>query len=102
MFRGEKQSDNFYFAEKITMAVMINTLESKIVTILRQAAAHLNHARFPEMSKRIDEIAGAVSTPCVVAVVGRMKSGKSSFLNALLREDLAKVGVAFPQTMYQP
>lgn len=31
--------------------------------------------------------------PCVLAVAGRVSSGKSSFLNALLGKDLAKVGV---------
>ena len=31
--------------------------------------------------------------PCVVAVVGRVKAGKSTFVNALLGQDLAKVGV---------
>src|SRR5919107_5089301 len=33
-----------------------------------------------------------VHEPCVVAVVGRVKVGKSTFVNALLRQDLAKVG----------
>jgi GTPase Era involved in 16S rRNA processing len=40
----------------------------------------------------MDQLAGKISQPCVVAIVGRMKTGKSSFLNALLKEDLAKVG----------
>ena len=30
--------------------------------------------------------------PCVLAIAGRVKAGKSSFLNALLGENLAKVG----------
>lgn len=33
-----------------------------------------------------------VEQPCVVAVVGRVKAGKSSFINALLGDDLATVG----------
>ncbi|WP_295455624.1 Hsp70 family protein [uncultured Thiodictyon sp.] len=39
-------------------------------------------------------LAGKVYAPCVVAVVGRVKAGKSTFINALLgaREDLATVG----------
>ena len=38
-------------------------------------------------------LAEQVDQPCVVAVVGRMKAGKSTFVNALLGQDLAKVGV---------
>ncbi|MDO4571710.1 MAG: dynamin family protein, partial [Planctomycetia bacterium] len=38
------------------------------------------------MRKRLDE-------PCVLAVAGRVKAGKSSFLNAFLGQDLALVGV---------
>jgi len=33
-----------------------------------------------------------VEQPCVLAIAGRVKAGKSSFLNALLGKDLAKVG----------
>lgn len=32
--------------------------------------------------------------PCVLAIGGRVKAGKSSFLNALLGRDLAKVGIS--------
>jgi len=37
-------------------------------------------------------LAGKVEQPCVVAVVGKVKAGKSSFINALLGADLAAVG----------
>src|ERR687890_1995160 len=40
----------------------------------------------------MEELSKQVYLPCVVAVVGRVKAGKSTFVNALLREDLAKVG----------
>ncbi len=40
----------------------------------------------------MERLAGEVDQPCVVAVVGRVKAGKSSFINALLGEDLAAVG----------
>jgi GTPase Era involved in 16S rRNA processing len=33
-----------------------------------------------------------VEQPCVLAVAGRVKAGKSSFINAILGKDLAKVG----------
>lgn len=40
----------------------------------------------------IEKIEQKLSQPCVLAIAGRVKAGKSSFLNALLGEDLAKVG----------
>jgi len=40
----------------------------------------------------MEELEKQVYQPCVVAVVGRVKVGKSTFVNALLGEDLAKVG----------
>ncbi len=45
-----------------------------------------------ELAERMEELAKQVYQPCVVAVVGRVKVGKSTFVNALLGEDLAKVG----------
>jgi hypothetical protein len=40
----------------------------------------------------MEELTKQVRQPCVVAVVGRVKVGKSTFVNALLGGDLAKVG----------
>lgn len=51
--------------------------------------------QIPEMSNwlpRISEMEARLSRPCVLAVAGRVKAGKSSFLNALLGVNLAKVG----------
>jgi molecular chaperone DnaK (HSP70) len=45
-----------------------------------------------EEAARFEEMANGIYEPCVVAVVGRVKAGKSTFVNALLGEDLAKVG----------
>ena len=67
-------------------------LQVRLGELLRSAATQLNQARLPKLSGEMDQLAGKISTPCVVAIVGRMKTGKSSFLNALLKEDLAKVG----------
>ena len=41
---------------------------------------------------RIDSLRSAIDEPCVLAVTGRVKEGKSSFLNALLGKNLARVG----------
>ncbi len=41
---------------------------------------------------RLQNLKSQVDQPCVLAIAGRVKAGKSSFLNALLGKDLAKVG----------
>ena len=68
--------------------------ENDLVSILEQGAAILREAGVPaQLAKELDCLAGQVNKPCVLAVVGRMKAGKSTFINALLGEDVAKVGV---------
>lgn len=46
-----------------------------------------------ELRQHFESLAEQVWQPCVVAVVGRMKTGKSTLLNALLGVNLARVGV---------
>lgn len=41
---------------------------------------------------RLQNLKSQVDQPCVLAIAGRVKAGKSSFLNAILGKDLAKVG----------
>ena len=68
-------------------------MQEKLATILHQAARRLQEGGLPaKLAERMDELAKQVYQPCVVAVVGRVKVGKSTFVNALLGEDLAKVG----------
>jgi replication fork clamp-binding protein CrfC len=67
--------------------------EESLVEILHRAAERLREAGLPvELAERMERLAKRVRQPCVVAVVGRVKVGKSTFVNALLGEDLAKVG----------
>ena len=69
-------------------------LPLKLRTYLSEAADRLHDSRLPkELAEVMDRLSTQVDHPCVVAVVGRMKAGKSTFINALLGEDLAKVGV---------
>jgi len=71
----------------------MNELQEKLAAILRWAAEQLREAGLPvELADRMEGLAKQVYQPCVVAVVGRVKVGKSTFVNALLRQDLAKVG----------
>ena len=68
-------------------------VQEQLATILHQAARRLQEGGLPaKLAERMEELARQVYQPCVVAVVGRVKVGKSTFVNALLGEDLAKVG----------
>ena len=60
-----------------------------------EAAAETLRARgfSPTYAHRLELLAAQLSEPCVLAIVGRAKAGKSTFVNTLLGEDLAKVGV---------
>jgi hypothetical protein len=70
------------------------TQPNELVRLLEQGAASLRDARLPgELAGRLEHLAAKVEQPCVLAVVGRMKAGKSTFINALLGQDVAKVGV---------
>ncbi len=63
-----------------------------LVHLLERGATSLREARLPgELAARLEQLAAKVEQPCVLAVVGRMKAGKSTFINALLGQDVAKV-----------
>jgi hypothetical protein len=66
-----------------------DTLEATLAT----AADKLDTAEFPrEMASGLRRLAQQVREPFVLAVVGMVKAGKSSLVNTLLGDDLAKVG----------
>lgn len=71
----------------------MTTTTDKILDVLERAAAELGSLSLPtDIPMQFQRLAAQVGEPCVVAVVGRVKAGKSTFVNALLGEDLAKVG----------
>jgi hypothetical protein len=68
-------------------------IQQKTADTLRQVASRLRETALPgELSFEMEKLAGGIDLPCVIAVVGRVKAGKSTFINALLGEDLARVG----------
>src|SRR5688572_6587238 len=72
----------------------MSELRESLRTFLHQASEKMRAAgASSDLSAQMARLAEEVDQPCVVAVVGRMKAGKSTFINALLGEDLAKVGV---------
>ncbi len=75
----------------------MSAIQESVVQVLEQSAARLRLRGLPgAVADELAALAGKVYEPCVVAVVGRVKAGKSTFINALLgaREDLATVGTA--------
>ncbi len=73
----------------------MSAIQDEIVRALESSAERLRLPGLPAtLADVLQTLAGKVYEPCVVAVVGRVKAGKSTFINALLgaREDLATVG----------
>jgi hypothetical protein len=68
-------------------------IQEKLVTTLNWASEQLHEAGLPnELAAEMERLAGQVHQRCVAAVVGQVKVGKSTFVNALLGGNLAKVG----------
>ena len=71
---------------------MADDLRTRLANLLTRAAEQLRVARLPnEFAIKMESLAVRVFHPCTIAVVGRMKAGKSTFINALLKEDVAVV-----------
>ncbi len=72
---------------------MNNPQKEQLVQTLERGATRLRQTGLPaELLSALERLAGQVDLPCVLAVVGRMKAGKSTFVNALLGDDVARVG----------
>jgi hypothetical protein len=68
-------------------------IQHRLSVALRESAEKLAASGLPhDLVAQMEQLAEEVRQPCTVAVVGRVNSGKSSFINALLGQDLAKVG----------
>lgn len=70
----------------------MDSLQLQLVNALYRSAQRLRSANLPELAAQLEHLAEEVRQPCVVAIVGPVKAGKSTFVNALLGDDLAKVG----------
>lgn len=68
-------------------------LQKSIEAFLNKAIDQLHSSKFAEEEATyLRRLTEQVYQPCVVAVVGQVKAGKSTFINAFLGKDLAKVG----------
>jgi len=73
---------------------MTRNMRNDIAEIIRQSTVKLREARLPgDLADQMEQLGTQLADPCVLAVVGRTKAGKSTFINALLKDDLAKVGI---------
>lgn len=70
----------------------MSDVRETLAEILRLAARRLREVSLIDLAERMEGLSRQVHQPCVIAVAGRVKAGKSTFVNALLGEDLAKVG----------
>jgi hypothetical protein len=61
-------------------------LTTRVAAIARDAAAH---ASTPESAAALGEVAARLSGPMRLAIVGKVKAGKSTLLNAIIGEELA-------------
>lgn len=67
--------------------------QQSLQRVLGEAAVRLRAARFPNaICGLMSELGRQVGEPCVLAVVGKVKAGKSSLINNLLGTDLAAIG----------
>jgi GTPase Era involved in 16S rRNA processing len=61
---------------------------------LTQVAASLSKTPWAqEIETTISQMKTALEKPCVIAVCGEARSGKSTFINTILNADLAKTGI---------
>jgi hypothetical protein len=68
-------------------------MQERLITVLNHSAERLRNAGLTgDLGMQMERLAMQVRQPCTVAVVGPVKVGKSTFVNALLGEDHAKVG----------
>lgn len=73
---------------------MDNVQKQHLAQALERGAACLRESGLPaEHATQLERLIGQIDQPCVLVVVGRMKAGKSTFVNALLGEDVARVGI---------
>ncbi|MBR6436798.1 MAG: dynamin family protein, partial [Thermoguttaceae bacterium] len=70
----------------------MDTLKNELLALFQRLKGILNGSPWEnEYAKTIDEMSSELDNPCVLAVAGMMKTGKSSFINAFLRGDYAAV-----------
>jgi GTP-binding protein EngB required for normal cell division len=76
-------------------SIIMNKMQQRLCELLQKTVADFRESHLPaDTTMQMERLARQVEQPCEVAVVGRVKVGKSTFINALLgaEDELAKVG----------
>lgn len=67
--------------------------QNRVLSNLKEILAFIENSPWNELyGFRIRGLMQTLDDPCILAVAGRVKAGKSSFINALLGRDVAKTG----------
>lgn len=70
-----------------------NQILRQTETLIGEINLFLKELRlYNQYGRRIDSLKDELTSPCVLAIAGKVKAGKSSLLNALLGVDLAMTG----------
>lgn len=73
----------------------MSNLKEKTKKALDELAAFLADSPWRDAYvSQVHQLSARLDTPCVLAVAGQVKAGKSSFMNAFLKVDLALVGAS--------
>lgn len=68
--------------------------KNKVIEFLKEFRTFIDKSPWrTRFSNQLYAMEDKLNEPCVLAIAGRVKAGKSSFLNALLGKDLAVVGI---------
>ena len=70
-----------------TFQEMISQIAAELPAILG------SHATVADLAPRVERLLNIAETPFTIAIIGQMRSGKSSLLNSLVGADLAITGV---------
>ena len=68
------------------------SVRQSVEAILQELTGFLSGSPFSRDLPYVDSLKRSIDEPCSLAIAGQVKTGKSSFLNALLGENLAPVG----------
>src|SRR5574344_88061 len=72
--------------------MMDNIFETRRLLAYITGFLSSNSRLYEEYAQRLRVLEDKIDQPCVLAIAGKVKAGKSSFLNALLGHNLAKTG----------
>jgi ribosome biogenesis GTPase A len=74
------------------------SIEERLESILRSASFLLSSLKFEENERKVRDLAEGIKDNFIIVVLGEFSSGKSTFINALLQEDILATSI-LPETV---